>query len=203
MSISNLLVPNNYDLDIGSISSSNITTGTLTVNTQSTLNTLTTVNGIMNVHATLNATNGVNVSGSDVIITGGDYEYGSGGGLITSNTYTPTITNVTGASAISPQLSAWFQIKNKVIVYLAFNYVSNGSAVSLLCSLPVARSITGNFVSIYDAPGSGSQFDNSASDVTGVFIRANLASQQVSILAHIPATPAVAIYVNSSFEYFL
>ena len=93
--------------------------------------------------------NSLNVDGT--IINGG-------GGSITNGTYSPTLVGISGinGSVVTNQYSYWLQLGTMVIVFMKVQYVQSGSGKpTFTASLPVARSVSGNFTNISQAQGGG------------------------------------------------
>lgn len=128
MSISNLLVPNNYNLF-----ANEVTTNTL-------------------------------------IIDGGSIV-----GPIVSNSFTPNVVIINGiqAGTLGALYGAYFQIGSQVFVNIKVAYTQTnpltGRPIIQLNTLPVARTISGNFTSISDISGTAiSDDDGNAEIVSGI-----------------------------------
>jgi hypothetical protein len=99
---------------------------------------------------------------------------------VISSPFTPTLSPVSGVSGVTGQYSYYTQVENVVTVFSCFQYTeNNGGQPMISSSLPIPRSISGNFGNIAAAIGSGNANASSvpiieAGVVTGILTTQNV-----------------------------
>lgn len=125
-------------------------------------------------------------------------------------TYTPAVSSLGNISALIVNYAKYVQTANLVTVYISATYtptvVTDGS--KFLMTIPIPRSISGNFVNVYDACGSGIQSDNNAvgpalvPGLTPVYVLANPTFQTIGVFcAPIGSAGGSVGIPDFSFQY--
>ena len=129
--------------------------------------------------------------GDATLVYGGDGNFST---VVTSSTYTPTISNLTNCTA-SGNLSHWLRIGNEVTVWGTINPLATSIGECYLeISLPVASNLTNSL----DCVG-GSNIENNG-PFTGGGITANNTTDMARLHFTAPSTTS-STTLNYSFTY--
>lgn len=122
------------------------------------------------------------------------------GVVVLGNTWVPTLINSVNISSASVNSAFFIQNYNYVQASINFSYIPNNNAnlAQLFASIPVPRSVSGNFTGISQCIGSGCEFISNTTNA--LYVNAVTSGQNILIFCP-PVNNTGSVLCNIQFQY--